>query len=114
MEEPPQVDPISFQAREVLDATGHEGALVQMLRRRGLLETSTGPPGEGPMNAVEGESFVVERVAEVYPGLWVSGMCVAATFGGPRMGPVFGGMLLSGRRAAELMDLTLAVETTRG
>ena len=55
------------------------------------------------MNAAEGEAFVEEQVTEIYPGLWVSGMCVAAAFGGPRMGPIFGGMLLSGKRAADLI-----------
>jgi thiamine thiazole synthase len=66
------------------------------------------------MNAEEGESFVVEEVTEVFPGLWISGMCVAAALGGPRMGPIFGGMLLSGRQAADLIDLTLAVNAARG
>ena len=55
------------------------------------------------MYAAAGESFVVERVAEVYPGLWVTGMSVCTTFGGPRMGPIFGGMLLSGKRVAEMI-----------
>jgi len=59
------------------------------------------------MSATEGESFVEEHVEEIYPGLWVSGMCVAAAFGGPRMGPIFGGMLLSGKRAADLIALAL-------
>jgi thiamine thiazole synthase len=58
---------------------------------------------EGPMDAVSGEAFVVERVGEVFPGLWVTGMSVCAVFGGPRMGPIFGGMILSGRRVAELL-----------
>jgi thiamine thiazole synthase len=30
-------------------------------------------------------------------------MAVCATFGGARMGPIFGGMLLPGRRVAELI-----------
>jgi thiamine thiazole synthase len=65
------------------------------------------------MNAEEGESFVVEKVAEVYPGLWIAGMSVATVLGGPRMGPIFGGMLLSGRRAADLIDLGIAIEAVR-
>jgi thiamine thiazole synthase len=28
-------------------------------------------------------------------------MCSNASFGGPRMGPIFGGMLLSGKKVAE-------------
>jgi sulfide-dependent adenosine diphosphate thiazole synthase len=101
------VDPISFQARAVLDATGHDAALVHMLRRRGLLAGSRAPPGEGPMDAEAGESSVVEKVTEVFPRLWISGMCVQAAQGGPRMGPIFGGMLGSGRRAAVLIEAAL-------
>jgi thiazole biosynthesis enzyme len=97
------VDPIVFQAATVLDASGHEAVAVERLRVRHLLAppvTSAGS-GEGPMDAAAGEAFVVQRVAEAFPGLWVTGMAVCATFGGPRMGPIFGGMLLSGKRAAE-------------
>ena len=53
--------------------------------------------------AAAGEAFVVDKTTEVYPGLWVSGMSVCTTLGGPRMGPIFGGMLLSGKRVAELI-----------
>ena len=104
------VDPITFAAKAVVDATGHEAVVVETLRKRGLLVDSTvaEQPGEGPMDATSGEEFVVKRVAEVYPGLWVAGMSVCATFGGPRMGPIFGGMLLSGVRAAELVSSRLA------
>jgi len=42
----------------------------------------------------------VENTREVYPGLFVSGMAANTVCGGYRMGPVFGGMLLSGQRAA--------------
>ena len=97
------VDPIVFSGKAVLDGTGHDAFVVEAVRRRGLLEgtPAVGHHGEGPMDATSAEAFVVEKVAEVYPGLWVSGMSVSATFGGPRMGPIFGGMLLSGKRVAE-------------
>ncbi|MGD2122702.1 MAG: sulfide-dependent adenosine diphosphate thiazole synthase [Gemmatimonadota bacterium] len=107
------IDPITLQAENVLDATGHEAALVHMLDRRKGLEDSAGLSGEGMMNATEGDSFVVEEVAEVFPGLWITGMTVAAVMGGPRMGPIFGGMLLSGRRAADLIDLEMAMDSVR-
>ncbi len=97
------LDPITLQAKAVLDATGHEAALIQMLRERKLLEGPAAEAAEGPMDAAAGETFVVDEVCEVYPGLWVSGMCVVALLGGPRMGPIFGGMLMSGKRAADLI-----------
>ncbi|MFW6065535.1 MAG: sulfide-dependent adenosine diphosphate thiazole synthase [Planctomycetota bacterium] len=99
------VDPLTLSGSAVLDATGHEAALVNSLRKRGLLpvESPEGPLGEGPMDADAGERFVVENTSEVFPGMWVSGMAVCATLGGPRMGPIFGGMLMSGVRVAEQM-----------
>jgi len=107
------LDPISFQADAVLDATGHDAALVRMLHKRGLLDGPAAFPGEGAMDAETGERFVVDEVAEIYPRLWIAGMSVAAARGGPRMGPIFGGMLLSGRAAAELIDLTLSLDAER-
>ena len=106
------VDPLMFSARAVLDATGHEAVVVETLRRRGLLKgfTTAGLPGEGPLDATAGERFVAEKVAEVYPGLWVSGMSVCTTFGGPRMGPIFGGMLLSGKSVADKIAAALGAE----
>ncbi len=99
------VDPIVLQAETVIDATGHEAVAVERLRARALLSPhlKSAGSGEGPLNATSGEKFVVERVTEVFSGLWVTGMAVAAALGGPRMGPIFGGMLLSGMRVARLI-----------
>jgi len=55
------------------------------------------------MDAEEGEKFTVENTGEVFPGLYVAGMAAVACFGGPRMGPIFGGMLLSGKKLAKLI-----------
>ena len=98
------VDPLSLRARVVLDATGHAAEVVGVaVRRMGIrLNTpSGGIAGERSMLAESGERAVVDHTGQVYPGLHVAGMSVAAVHGAHRMGPIFGGMLLSGRRAAQ-------------
>jgi thiamine thiazole synthase len=108
------VDPVAFASGTVIDATGHEASVLNALRRRRLLDlTHAEATGEGPMDADAGEAFVVEQTAEVYPGLWVCGMSVCAVKGGPRMGPIFGGMLLSGERVADGILETQTAEAPR-
>ena len=45
--------------------------------------------------------MVVEGTREIYSGLYVCGMASSAVAGTPRMGPIFGGMLMSGKRVAD-------------
>ena len=109
------IDPIVFSARAAIDATGHEAILANCLQRRGLLKDNPDRlPGEGPMDASAGEQFVVDHVVEFYPGLWTTGMSVCASQGGPRMGPIFGGMLLSGAKVAEKLVQGLSKAETGG
>ncbi len=91
------VDPVALEAKVVIDATGHDACAVQKLAERGLLEV----PGYGAMSVERSEEGVVKRTGQIHPGLIVTGMAVATAYGLPRMGPTFGAMLLSGRRAAE-------------
>jgi thiamine thiazole synthase len=93
------VDPVGIESKYVIDATGHDAAVVRLLERRGLLKV----PGYGAMWVERSEDLVVEHTGEVYPGLIVAGMSVTTTYGLPRMGPTFGAMLLSGLRAAEVV-----------
>jgi thiazole biosynthesis enzyme len=93
------VDPIALEASFVVDATGHDASVVRKLEERGLLKTA----GFGAMWVDHSEDLIVEHTGEVHPGLIVTGMAVATTYGLPRMGPTFGGMLLSGRRGAEII-----------
>ena len=55
------------------------------------------------MWADKAERLTIENTKEICPGVFTSGMAANAAFGGPRMGPVFGGMLLSGKKVAELI-----------
>ncbi|MCS7131200.1 MAG: ribose 1,5-bisphosphate isomerase, partial [Hadesarchaea archaeon] len=92
------VDPVGLESKLVIDATGHDAAVVRLLERRGLLKV----PGYGAMWVERSEDLVVEHTGELYPGLIVAGMAVTTAYGLPRMGPTFGAMILSGRRAAEV------------
>ena len=98
------IDPLTIRSRYVLDATGHPANVTETLVRKMniRLDTATGGIiGEKSLAADAGELQAVENTQEVYPGLFVSGMAANAVLGGHRMGPVFGGMLLSGRKAAQ-------------
>ena len=94
------IDPISFEAKIVVDATGHDAVLAHLASKHLKKDFVC---GQGPMNATEGEDFVVERTGRLVEGLYLCGMSVNAVYGGARMGPIFGGMLKSGRKCAELI-----------
>ena len=91
------VDPIGMESKLVIDATGHDAAVARSLEQRGLVNIK----GFGGMWVAQSEDVIVEHTKEIYPGLIAAGMAVATTFGLPRMGPTFGAMLFSGKRAAK-------------
>ena len=99
------VDPLTMRSKVVIDATGHATEICHIVVNKlgaKLRTKGGGVLGEKSMWAEVAEKKVMENTKEVYPGLIVAGMAANAVFGTPRMGPVFGGMLLSGKRAAEV------------
>lgn len=92
------VDPVSLEAKLVIDATGHDAHVCKSLEKRGIIKLSE----FGPMDANASEGLVVEKTGEIYPGLLVCGMAVSTAYGIPRMGPTFAGMLYSGKKVAEI------------
>lgn len=100
------VDPLSVRSKFVVEATGHPVEVLQILEKKveGKLFTKTGKiMGEKSMNAEIGERTVVENTKEIYNNVYVVGMAANAAFGANRMGPIFGGMILSGKKLANIL-----------
>jgi len=100
------VDPLCVRSKIVVEATGHSLEVLKILESKvdGKLFTKTGRiMGEKSMNADIGEKTVLENTKEVYNNVYVVGMAANAAFGSNRMGPIFGGMLLSGKNLADVL-----------
>ncbi len=100
------VDPLAISTRCVVDSTGHDTEVLEVIERKAdvRLNTETGKRlGERSLWADKAERLTIENTREICPGVYVAGMAANSAFGGPRMGPIFGGMLLSGKKVAELI-----------
>ena len=96
------VDPLMVRAKVVLDATGHPSEITKITAQKNnisLMTETGGLMGERSLSVNEGETATIENTKLVYPGLFVSGMAANGVFGSFRMGPIFGGMLISGKKA---------------
>jgi thiamine thiazole synthase len=96
------VDPLAVKAKAVIDCTGHDAEVLAVASRK-IPELGITIQGEKSMWSSRAEKLTVKNTREVCPGLFAAGMAVAAIDQTPRMGPIFGGMLLSGAKAARLV-----------
>ena len=104
------VDPLTVRTRYVVEATGHPVEVMKVIERKvdaQLLTASGRIEGERSMWADQAETDTLANTREAFPGVFVCGMSANATFGSYRMGPIFGGMFLSGKKTAEEIDRRL-------
>jgi thiamine thiazole synthase len=97
------VDPVVVGCKYLVEATGHAVEVLQTLVRKNDIKLATpsgGIEGEQSMWAEVAETNTVTNTREIFPGVYVAGMAANASFGSYRMGPIFGGMLLSGEKVA--------------
>ena len=97
------VDPVVLGCKYLVEATGHAVEVLHTLVRKNDVKLDTpsgGIEGEQSMWAEVAETNTVINTREIFPGLYVAGMAANASFGSYRMGPIFGGMLLSGEKVA--------------
>jgi thiamine thiazole synthase len=101
-----EIDPLVIMAKVVVDSTGHDCDVAHTLERKNniKLNTETGKViGERSLSINEGENSTIDNTKEIYPGLFVTGMAANGVSGSFRMGPIFGGMILSGKKVADLI-----------
>jgi len=107
------VDPLTIESKFIIDSTGHPAEVVRVIERKvdtRLMTPSGKIEGERSMWADKAEQTTIENTREIFPNVYVAGMCANAAFGSYRMGPIFGGMLLSGRKAAKLIAERIKAE----
>jgi thiamine thiazole synthase len=100
------VDPLTVIADNVVDGTGHPSEILNLAVKKAKIQLDTPSGdiiGEKPMWVENGEASTVENTREYFPGLYACGMSANNAMGGYRMGPIFGGMLMSGRKVAKLI-----------
>ncbi len=100
------VDPLTIKADVIIDCTGHDTEVLKVIERKAgvkLFTDSGKVTGERSMWADKAENLTLDNTREVFHNVYVAGMSANAAFGGPRMGPIFGGMLMSGKKVAEMI-----------
>jgi len=100
------VDPLSIEGKVIIDATGHNAYVTKVVSEKiGLKDSFVGR--EGSMWVEKAEQATIDNTKEIFPNLIVAGMAANGVAGLPRMGPIFGGMFLSGIKAAKLALMKL-------
>ncbi|WP_038055385.1 sulfide-dependent adenosine diphosphate thiazole synthase [Thermodesulfobacterium hydrogeniphilum] len=100
------VDPLYTHSKALVDATGHDAEIIRIAAEKNP-ELNINIKGTRSNWSETSEKLVVDYTNKVAEGLYVTGIAVCEIFGLPRMGPIFGGMLRSGKKIAEIIEKDL-------
>ncbi len=93
------IDPLMIESKAVIDSTGHDADVIRIISMR-YPKMNIEVPGMASMDIWKGEGEVIMRSGKLFKGLYVAGMSTAEVFHSHRMGPILGGMILSGKKVA--------------
>jgi len=102
-------NPLYIWARAVIDATDYECCVVRTLVKKHP-EIKLEVPGASSGNVWVGEKEIIEKTGMVVPGLYVAGLSVAELYNANRVGPLIGGLIISGRKVAVQVASDLRAE----
>ncbi len=100
------VDPLYTRSKALVDATGHGAEIIKIAGEKNPELNIVLKGGKSNWSEIS-EKLVVDYTGKVAEGLYVTGIAVCDVFGLPRMGPIFGGMLMSGKKIAEIIEKDL-------
>lgn len=93
-----------LKSQMVIDATGIDASVCRILMERGVIK----PTRYEQVDIRASEELLLEKTGSIYPGLVVAGMAVATIYGIPQEGLTLCSMLLSGRKAADEVVMSLS------
>ncbi|XP_004496859.1 thiamine thiazole synthase, chloroplastic-like [Cicer arietinum] len=102
------MNPHAMEAKVVVSSCGHDGPFgangLKMLERVGMIDFVR---GINSLDMNTSEHAFVRLTKEIVPGMIITGMEVAEMYGTPRVGLIFGAMMISGQKTAHLALMTL-------
>eukprot|EP00798_Chlamydomonas_sp_ICE-L_P031787 gene31787-6984_t len=97
------MDPNVIESKVIVSSCGHDGPMgAHSVKRLASLGMLPAIPGMAALDMNSAEDKIVNNTREVVPGIVLAGMELSEVDGSPRMGPTFGAMFVSGRKAAHI------------
>ncbi|MDO8663144.1 MAG: FAD-dependent oxidoreductase [Candidatus Omnitrophota bacterium] len=95
---------VTLKSKLVVDASGRDACVFKSLIKKGIASTEK----YSQIDLRNAQTLLLEKTGLLYPGLAVTGMAVSTIYGIPAAGLSLASLLLSGRKAAQEVELFFA------